>query len=123
MNVIKLFTIILFFLCFASGFASFYLFIILYFKYRLNELKSYLYFLSTVTYIIIIMTINFYYKSLFFLKSNIIYDFFFFNSLLIGACMYIYTLPRFIYSLIKKYIIKKKIYYLLLLYQFFFICF
>jgi len=119
MNAIKLYIIILFFLCFASGFTSFYIFILLYNKYKLNKIRSYLYLLSTISYIVIIMAVNFYYKSIFLLKSNIIYDFFFFNSLLIGLCMYIYTLPAFIYTLIRYFIIKKNILLLNLYCQFF----
>ncbi len=109
MLIVTLFTIFYLFLCFASGFTSVFVCIILYSKYKLEEIKNYLYFLLTITFLVVIITTNFYYKSIFSLYSNLIYDFFFFNSLLLGICLYIYTLPVFIYSLTKKYLIKKKI--------------
>ncbi len=109
MAIVMIFTIFYLFLCFASGFAAAFLCIILYSKYKFEEIKNYLYFLLTITFLVIIITTNFYYKSIFSLYSNTIYDFFFFNSLLIGVCLYVYTLPVFIYSIINKYLLKKKI--------------
>jgi hypothetical protein len=107
MFIIKLITLLFLFLCFISGIISFYKFFLLYYKYKLNEIKNYLYFLSTITFIIIIIALNFFYKSIFFLLNTKIYNFFFFNSLLIGVCLYIYTFPLFIYSILRKIILKK----------------
>jgi DNA-binding CsgD family transcriptional regulator len=108
MSVITFFSIFNIFLCFASGFTSIFICIILYSKYHLVEIKNYLYFLLVITFIVLIITINFYYKSIFTYYGNNKYNFFFFNSLLIGSCLYIYTLPVFIYSLIEKFLIKKR---------------
>ena len=98
----KYFAILLLFLCFASGLTSLTIISLLYNKYKYLEIKKYLYLFLTVTFISIVVTFNFYYKSVFNIPSNRIYDLFFFIFLLAGVCFYIYTFPVFVYSLIKK---------------------
>jgi len=110
MFIIKYFTVFYLFLCFSSGFASIFGCLILYYKYKITEIKKYLFFLLTISFIILIITANFYYKSIFSLHENNFYNYYFFTSLLIGVCCYIYTLPLFIHSLIKKFFIKDKIF-------------
>lgn len=123
----KYFAILLLFLCFASGLSSLIIISLLYNKYKYLEIKKYLYFFLTLTFISIVVTFNFYYKSVFNIPSNRIYDLFFFIFLLTGVCFYIYTFPAFVYSLAKKYffnnysLISLSIFPLIILILFFFI--
>ncbi len=104
----KYFTIIYLFICYSSGFACFTIGILLYLKYRLEEIKYFLYFFLTITFIITVIGFNFYYKSVFFLNGTNLYNLIFFGSLLIGDSFYIYTFPYFIFRVLKKNFIKKR---------------